>query len=125
MGVLACRRGHLAQPGRVCFKAAPSQTPEAERPTEPGHLNVAQAKEADIDNPVYLFVFTASYSPVCLFVCLFTCLAARSRSKGLGICLVHLQVRVEDLEHLLDVWDVTGLQLRPNRNIWEDDKQTV
>lgn len=37
------------------------------------------------------------------------------------IHLVHLQVVLEDLKHLLDVRDVTGLQLRPDRDIIQSD----
>lgn len=35
--------------------------------------------------------------------------------------LVLLQMCVEDLENLLDVWNVTGLKLRPDRNIVQRD----
>lgn len=33
------------------------------------------------------------------------------------LSLVHLQVGVEDLEHLLDVGHIAGLQLGPHRNV--------
>lgn len=46
---------------------------------------------------------------------------ALSGREGHMIRLVHLQVRVEDLEHLLDIWHVTGLQLGPNGNVVQSD----
>lgn len=47
--------------------------------------------------------------------------AALSGGEGCVIHLVHLQVVVEYLKHFLDVWDITRLKLRPQRNIIQCD----
>lgn len=46
---------------------------------------------------------------------------ALSGAEAQWIHLIHLQVVVEDLEKFLDVGDITGLELGPDRNIIQCD----
>lgn len=82
----------------------------------PEHLNAAQLRRHTGEKrQVYLCVsfYLCVYLPeVCFSVCV--CLpvcAALCGGEAHGIHLVHFQVAVEDLEDLLDVWDVTRLKL--------------